>query len=142
MIVVVDSNIAFSAILNTQSLIGDLILNSQGIFKFRTCNFLTKEINLHWKKILKVSKLAEEELQESRRLIYKNIDFIDERQIPLSFRNRGYELTKEIDKKDFVFISLNEFNESLLWTGDKQLINGLRANGYQKVISTDELEKL
>jgi predicted nucleic acid-binding protein len=29
MIVVIDSNIVFSAILNTNSLIGDLILNSQ-----------------------------------------------------------------------------------------------------------------
>ncbi len=35
MIIILDSNIAFSAILNTQSIIGDLLLNSQGIFKLR-----------------------------------------------------------------------------------------------------------
>ncbi len=44
MIIIVDSNIAFSAILNTQSIIGDLILNSNNIFQFRSCHFLLSEI--------------------------------------------------------------------------------------------------
>lgn len=120
MIVIVDSNIVFSAILNTNSLIGDILLNSHGAFKFRTCNFLTSEINQHWDKIKKVSKLPEYKLQESRRLVYKQIDFIDERQIPMKYRIRGYELTKDIDIKNFVFVSLNEYHDSLLWTGDKK----------------------
>ena len=142
MIVIVDSNIVFSAILNTQSLIGDLLLNSQGLFKFRTCHFLTSEINEHWSKIKKVSKLSDDELQETRRIVYKNIDFIDERQIPKKFRLRGYELTKDVDVKDFVFVSLNEYNRSVLWTGDKKLINGLRKKGYQNIIATEELARL
>lgn len=74
--------------------------------------------------------------------MYKNIDFIDERQIPKKFRLRGYELTKDIDVKDFVFVSLNEYSKSVLWTGDKKLITGLRSKGYQKIISTEEPAKL
>jgi predicted nucleic acid-binding protein len=35
---VVDTNIAFSAILNTQGKIGDLIMNSHGIDANCTCN--------------------------------------------------------------------------------------------------------
>jgi len=40
---------------------------------------------------------------------------------------------------DIAFIALNEFHDSLFWTGDKVLINGLRSLGYKKIISTDEL---
>lgn len=97
---------------------------------------------LHWSKIRKVSKLSEGKLQESRRIVYKNIDFIDERQIPKSFRLRGYELTKDVDVKDFVFVSLNEYNRSVLWTGDKKLITGVRKKGYQNIIATEELARL
>ena len=142
MIVVIDSNIVFSAMLNTNSLIGDLILNSQEVFKFRTCNFLATEIHLHWDKIQQVSKLSDEQLQESKRLIYKRIDFIDERQIPKKYRIIAFEMVKDVDIKDLVFVSLNEYSKSILWTGDKKLINGLRAKGYQNVLSTEELLKL
>jgi predicted nucleic acid-binding protein len=51
MIIVVDTNIVFSAILNTNSTIGDLILNSQDIFQFQSCNFLLNEIDNHWEKL-------------------------------------------------------------------------------------------
>ena len=142
MIIVIDSNIVFSAILNTDSLIGDLILNSHGLFKFHSCSFLTYEIQSHWEKIQNISKLSDEELHESRRLIYKNIEFIDERQIPKYFRVFGYELSKNVDSKDFIFVSLNEYIKSILWTGDKKLINGLRKKGYKKIISTKELVML
>ena len=142
MIIVIDSNIVFSAILNTDSLIGDLILNSHGIFTFRSCSFLTYEIQSHWKKIQNISKLSDEELQESRRLIYKNIEFIDERQIPKNCRMLGFELTKDVDTKDFVFVSLNEYIKSILWTGDKKLIQGLKKKGYQELINTKELVNL
>ena len=142
MIITIDSNIAFSAILNTNSLIGDLLLNSFDLFQFRTCNFLTIELNRNWNKIKKVSKLSDDKLQESRRLVYKNIIFIDERQIPTPFRIKGYELVKDIDINDFAFVSLNEYNESLLWSGDKKLILGLKSKGYKRVINTEELAQL
>ena len=36
--VAVDTNIVFSAILNTNSKIGDILMNSESIFEFRRCN--------------------------------------------------------------------------------------------------------
>ena len=47
MIVIVDTNIAFSAILNTKSIIGDLILNSNQIFQFWSCYYLLGEMDKH-----------------------------------------------------------------------------------------------
>ena len=44
---VVDTNIVFSAVLNTQSKIGDLMMNSQGIFEFYACDTLRNELKRH-----------------------------------------------------------------------------------------------
>ncbi|PIP54838.1 MAG: hypothetical protein COX07_03175, partial [Bacteroidetes bacterium CG23_combo_of_CG06-09_8_20_14_all_32_9] len=86
MIIIVDTNIAFSAIVNTKSIIGDLILNSNNIFHFQSCHYLWEEIDNHWNKLKKISKLSNKDLLESQRLVYKNISFIDEGQIPKSHR--------------------------------------------------------
>lgn len=44
---------------------------------------------------------------------------------------------------DIAFVALNEYLEDArLWTGDKQLLEGLRAKGYKKCISTEELFEL
>ena len=142
MIIIVDTNIVFSAILNTKSVIGELVLNSEGIFEFWSCHYLLEEIDKHWDKLKKISKLEDSLLIESQRLIYKNINFISEAQIPKTHRLEAYNLVKDIDLDDIVFIALNEYQNSILWTGDKVLITGLKSRGYDKVISTNELVKL
>jgi predicted nucleic acid-binding protein len=142
MIIIVDTNIAFSAILNTKSIIGDLILNSNTIFQFWSCHYLLREIDKHWEKLKRISKLDDNDILESQRLIYKNIDFIDEGQIPKIYRVQAYDLVKDIDLNDMVFVALNEYQKSILWTGDKALISGLKEIGYDRAITTDEMIKL
>ncbi len=142
MIIVVDTNIVFSAILNTNSTIGDLILNSQNIFQFHSCNFLLNEIDNHWEKLKRISKLNTSDLSESRYLILKNIFFVSEQQIPVQYRISAHELVKDVDIKDVAFVALNEFQKSFLWTGDKVLIKGLKNKGYKNVITTKELFQL
>lgn len=142
MIIIVDTNIAFSAMLNTKSTIGDLILNSENIFEFRSCNYLIHEIDNHWKKLQQISKLSPEELINIQRIVFSNIRFINEELIPKEFWIKSYNLVSKFDLDDVAFIALNEFHNSLFWTGDKVLINGLRSLGYKKIISTDELISL
>jgi len=142
MIIIVDTNIAFSAILNTKSIIGDLILNSNTIFQFWSCHYLLREIDKHWEKLKRISKLDDNDILESQRLIYKNIDFIDEGQIPKKYRVQAYDLVKDIDLNDMAFVALNEYQKSVLWTGDKVLISGLKEIGYDRAITTDEMIKL
>ena len=92
--------------------------------------------------MLNISKLEEKYLLESQRLVYKNINFIDEAQIPKDYRLKAYELVNDIDFNDIVFVALNEFQESILWTGDKVLMKGLKAKDYKRIISTEELVQL
>jgi predicted nucleic acid-binding protein len=140
--IVVDTNLVFSAVLNTQSTIGDLILNSNNIFQFWSCHFLLEEINKHWNKLKEVSELEEENLLESYRVINNNIKFIDEGLIPKKYRLTAYELVKDIDLKDIVFVAINEYQKAILWSGDKSLVKGLRGQGYDKVITTNEMKNL
>ena len=142
MIIIVDTNIALSAILNTKSIIGDLIINSNKVFQFQSCHYLWSEIDKHWDKLKKISRLGDNELLESQRIVYKNISFIDEGQIPKIHRLRAHELVKDIDLNDIVFIALNEYQKAILWTGDKVLIEGLRLVGYNRVMTTDEIVTL
>lgn len=47
MIVVVDTNIIFSGILNPDGIIGNLLLNSQNIFHFYAPSFILEELEKH-----------------------------------------------------------------------------------------------
>ena len=140
--IIIDTNIVFSAILNTQSNIGDLVLNSNNIFQFWSCHFLLEEMDKYWNKLKTLSGLEANSLSESQRLIYKNITFIDEEQIPKEYRLKAYKLVRDIDLKDIVFVALNEYLKAILWSGDKALIKGLRSTGYDKVITTSEMIRL
>ena len=53
--IIVDANIVFSAILNTNSKIADLLLNSKGIFDFIAPDFLLTETKKYHKKISLIS---------------------------------------------------------------------------------------
>jgi predicted nucleic acid-binding protein len=44
--IIVDANIVFSAILNTNSKIADILLNSKGTFSFLAPDFLETELRL------------------------------------------------------------------------------------------------
>jgi predicted nucleic acid-binding protein len=79
--IVIDSNIVFSAILNTKSKIGQLIINGSIFFSF-------------------------------------------------------------YDLDDTMFVALNNHLLANLWTGDKQLINGLKSKGYTRLFTTEDLYQI
>jgi len=80
--IIIDTNIVFSAILNSNSHIGKILLNSKEHFQFFSCNYLQVEIHRHRNKLLKLTRLTEDHLSELESLVTKKITFIDERLIP------------------------------------------------------------
>ena len=140
--IIVDTNIVFSAILNSNSRIGKILLNSKEHFQFFSCNYLRIEIQRHRNKLLKLTKLSEDKLSELQELITQHITFIDERLIPQDLLLKTETQLKAIDPDDTVFVALTKHLEGKLWTGDLQLYNGLKAKRFKDIILTSELSLL
>lgn len=51
--IVIDTNIIFSTLLNSNSNIGDLIFNSGKLFEFYSCNYMRYERRKDWERIKK-----------------------------------------------------------------------------------------
>lgn len=140
--IVVDTNIIFSALLNSNGLIGDLIFNSSKHFEFYSCSYMRFEIQKHWQKLKKISKLSDEQLEVSYAQILTKIKFINEEIIPVIIWLSTEKITKDIDIDDTNFVGLTRFLKGTLWTGDKVLYNGLKEIGFKKVLNTPDLSEL
>lgn len=140
--VVIDTNILFSALINSNSNIGNLILNGSKYFEFYTVNYLLYEIDKHYDKILKISKLEKINLDELLRILLNKIQFYNEELIPITTRENAFKLVHNIDLNDLYFIALAEHLNAKLWTGDKKLVKGLVSKHYNKLINTQELKEM
>ena len=139
---IVDTNIVFSGILNTSSRIGNILIHSRKYFEFYSCDFLKSEISKHKSKLIKLTKLSESELEELTSLVTANITFIHESLIPKDHLKKAEELLKDTDPSDSPFVALADFLGSQLWTGDLELIKGLRSKKFKQLITTSELLKI
>jgi predicted nucleic acid-binding protein len=137
--IVVDSNIIFSAILNTQSRIGQLILNGSRFFDFYTISLLKDEIISHQDKILLITGFSQLQFDNIFQLLISRIIFVDDILLTDSEINNATRLVTDIDENDALFVALNNHLSAFLWTGDKRLINGLKKKGYIKTLTTDNL---
>ncbi len=139
--VVVDTNIVFSAILNTNSKISMIILQPKSKLNLYSTGQLQNEIVEHWNKLKKISTYSEIELHKASTLIISKIKFISVQLIPRNLYNAAERLTSDIDIDDTEFVALTEHIKGKLWTGDKELISGLKKKKWEKIISTAELYK-
>ncbi len=139
--VVVDTNIVFSAILNSHSRIGQIILHSGNSITFYSPKYLQLEIQNHFLKIKKITNLCEPEIQELIQILYTKIHFISEELIPKEIIEKADSLTKNVDYDDVMFVALSLHLGCKLWTGDKTLISGLNQNGFTSFISIQELKE-
>ncbi|MCF8247312.1 MAG: hypothetical protein K9J37_19855 [Saprospiraceae bacterium] len=87
--IVVDTNIAFSAILNTETKIGDLLMNSEGVLEFHACQYLRLEIHKHRERLMDISGLTEDEFEEAKNHIFSRLKFHSEEIIPYQFLGRS-----------------------------------------------------
>ncbi len=75
---IVDANIVFSGILNSNGKIGDLLINSRRSLTFIAPNFLRSEIFRHHSRLSKISGMNLDQIREAEYQIYKDITFISE----------------------------------------------------------------
>ncbi len=140
--IIVDTNIIFSCLLNSQGTIGDLIFNSDTIFDFYSNEYMRFEIRKHWSKLIKISKLTDLELEIAFGKMLIKLTFTNEELIPKEIWEKAEALVADIDIDDIDFVALTRYLKGSLWTGDKPLYNGLKAKRLRTVYNTQDIIKL
>ncbi|MBX2917171.1 MAG: hypothetical protein KF856_18025 [Cyclobacteriaceae bacterium] len=139
MIIVVDTNIVFSAILDPQSNFAETLLKPKSKNRFYSTTSLILEIDRHKAKIKKLAGYSEEEFQFLYRQITSKIKFYNPNLIPSEILSYAHNLCHDIDLEDTEFVALTEHIRGNLWSGDKKLKKGLANKGWSKFVSLKEL---
>ena len=123
MIIVIDTNIVFSALINSRSIIPEIIMAPYSDFSFYTSEYLFDELEEHKIKLQKASKLTSKEIERAKTELFKYINTISLNIIPQNIWQEAEALTFDIDPDDISFVALSIFLNAYLWTGDKILYN-------------------
>jgi predicted nucleic acid-binding protein len=137
--ILVDANIVFSGILNSNGKIGDLLVNSSKYFTFIAPDFLRHEIRNKYQRLQKISGMSTEQIAEAEYQICKQITFISEEQITEKYWIEALTLVHDVDPKDIHYIAYAKQFKCKLWSGDKKLVQGLQRKGFANFLTTDEL---
>lgn len=140
--IVVDTNVVFSAMLNTNSRIARIFLQPKTKLNFYSTERLLLEIEEHSDKLRDISGYTESELKRVFTLFIRRIRFINIRLIPKNIYVKTLSLTEDVDIDDTEFVALTEHIKGKFWSGDKELRKGLNKKGWNKFISTEELLKI
>lgn len=105
--IVVDTNIVFSALMNSNNTMGEILLNLQDELQFFAPELLRIEIQRYKDKLKKASKLSEVQLNESAIRIMDRLTFISEDLISEPSWTKAFELTRDVDEDDTPFCCAN-----------------------------------
>jgi predicted nucleic acid-binding protein len=100
------------------------------------------EIRKHWQKLLKISRLADVELQTAYETMLTKLTFVNEELIPQRDWEKAEAMVTDIDLDDTDFVALTRYLKGSLWTGDKPLYDGLKAKRFRTVYNTQDMIKL
>lgn len=137
--VIVDANIVFSAIVNSNGKIGDILINSGKILKFIAPDFLRSEIYKHYPRLTLISGMSIEQVREAEFQICRDIKFISEEQIKQSEWIAAEKLVVDVDPNDIHYVAYAKHFRCKIRSGDKALIKGLAKKGFTDFVSTDIL---
>ncbi len=139
-ILIIDTNVVFSAVLNPRSKIGEFILKEAGEqAEFFAPTYLRDEMEKHFDRLVEIANAAPEAIRTTMTQVYQRIHFINDALIPFEHYSAALQLVRDIDMNDIAFVALNEYLDEFLWTGDMRLYNGLKAKGYDKVLTFEEV---
>lgn len=130
--IVIDTNIIFSALLSRNSRLRDFLLEEKNTMKLFSPHYVFVEIFKHKEKILKLSKLTEDEMYEFLNKILEKISFVNSGTVSERSKKEAYKLCDGIDLNDIPFVALTIELNGRLFSGDKKLKEGLAKKEFNK----------
>jgi len=128
-VIIVDTNILFSTLLGKNKKIRDILLSQENINLYSS-KYAIVELFKYKEKIHKYSAFDEDEILELLYILLKKIHIFDENTLTDESLKKAFDLCKDIDEKDIPFVAVTIELDGLLWTGDKELKNGLKSKGF------------
>ena len=132
---VIDANVLFSAFISGKS-VYRLLFSEHTIY---LPDFAFLEIEKYKQRILKKTKLSEQEFQEFVLKLLIDVTVIPNLLISQRSLKDAYELCKGIDEKDTVYIAVALEFDVILITSDKTLFAGLKERGFTQMILLKDL---
>lgn len=142
MIITVDANILFSALITPANKLARIISHPSLPAQLVSGYYLIEELAKHHDKIVRFSKKPEQIVLDLKQSYLKNIQLYDETLIDKQFWLEAENLTNGVDNFDVSYVALTLQTGGLLWTGDKKLAQHLKIMGFDHVLSTAELSDL
>lgn len=139
MILVIDANIIFSALINPNGAIAAKFFQLSKNTTFLAPDFLQQEIKKHTPRIISLANQPSESVVATLDLLYSKIIFYPASIIPIEVDNYGLYLLKGHDEKDIPYLSFALLFQCKIWTGDKPLRTALESQGLYICVSTKEL---
>jgi predicted nucleic acid-binding protein len=140
--IIVDTNIVFSALVNSSGKIGNLLMNSDDVFQFYTSDYLKEELLEHHEKIKKLSRLSDADIETLKSLIFNHIVFINTEIIATKIWIEAEAMMVDVDPDDTEFYALSQFLNCKIWTGDKKFHLKLLKKGVHQTLSTEDIFNL
>jgi predicted nucleic acid-binding protein len=138
MIVVTDSNIIFSALIRPTGSEA-VIFKSKSEIQFFAPAHLLEEIKVHWTKISEFTTLDNVGLRAEFEFLKGKLQLVHISEIPEDLVRKAYGIVQDIDEDDTYFVAMHLFTGHRIWTGDTELVKGLKKKGYDICITTAEL---
>jgi predicted nucleic acid-binding protein len=140
--IVLDTNILFSILIKptgkTYQLFDALSDNHVLFIGVRTLS----ELDNHNQKILRLSRLSESEIISLKQSLLNRVQIIYDISLTLVVVKLAYDLVKDIDIDDAVFVATTIHLDAILWSSDKPLKDGLIAKGFDKVYDSTAIQTL
>ena len=128
--VIVDSNILISALLKEENSFFRLILG--GDYQLYICELMVVELFKHKGKIVKASRLSEDEITRYYYNIIRKLNIFKEDLIEKDHWKKAYDLCKDIDETDTPIVALTLELNGRLFTGDKKVKEKLAKKGFDR----------
>lgn len=139
MIVIVDVNILFSALISPNSTVAKLLIDPTLPIQRVSCHYAVVELFKHQAKIVKYARKAVDDVIDDLYTVINNLQFYNENLIEPRHWQEADRLVSGIDSNDIAYVALSLQTNGWLWTGDKKLTTHLRNMGFDRIVNTGEL---